>query len=786
MRNAIIRAYDGSVLNAHISAVSDAHQASAIGFDGDISGLTADNVQDAVDEVVELVNQSLIQPVDHIEFSQTPVGVCDIASMQWNPDYGTLEVGMPGGNVCLQIGQENLLRCRNSSGVTIPNGASVFVSGSTGQTPQITLADASSSDTSDMIGVATETIADNAFGYVCTFGLVRGIDTSAFSEGQEIWLSTVSGEFTATRPTAPNIGVKVGFVIYSHAVNGIILVNVNNIPKLSELSDVAADLALGNGLVYNPANSRWETSPLSNSGFYTGECYVTTTDVTVTYSRTNRTMTLTGDFEAYYKGVKVPELTTGWVSAAHTDDTSPVWFLYYDGSGFHWSNNYADWRFDNLLIAIALRVWDGSQYVRIGLREPHGKEMSCASHENTHEQFGTYRQSGGGVTGIVLNSTTAANRRPQVATSYIVDEDIVSTVASTTGNYTQFKLAGASALATFTLAQDDMIRLSTNQPYYNQNNAGTWQDTLFPVNAYGKIFVYDIPVTADSDSQSFRRIFVMPQTVGTSLPVIQAVQPASINFGTLAGLIPEIVCIHSFIVRFTAANWVVVESAVVTGNRNNQVSNTATQGLTSVAVDANDFDGNGTIATPLAIRNIGDGKTYGNKDGVWTEIAGGGEWSVIETVTISTATASVLFDGLTTGKDYRVRWKNVDITGDGLVRTTFRESGTARNQNQIRQTFYPTSLGSNNTSGSTYIDWSYDQYLVGATGEGFIILHNTNQTNAWCEGKGYQKHSNTGYGGQILISTAPQTDGQKINELLFSSAGSTFAAGTFILEEYNG
>lgn len=211
----------------------------------------------------------------------------------------------------------------------------------------------------------------------------------------------------------------------------------------------------------------------------------------------------------------------------------------------------------------------------------------------------------------------------------------------------------------------------------------------------------------------------------------------------------------------------------------------APQGLTSVATDINDLDGNGTVASPLSIRNIGDGKTYGNKDGVWTEIVGGGEWTTIEIVTVTSATSSILFDGLTTGKDYRVRWKDVDITGDGFVRTTFRESGTARNMAQIRQPFYPTSLGASHTSGATFIDWNYDQYLVGATGEGFIILHNTNQTNAWCEGKGYQKHNNTGFGGHLLIATSPQIDGQKINELLFSSGGSTFAAGTFILEELN-
>lgn len=53
--------------------------------------------------------------VDWIQFDTTYVDGFVEGRLQWNSDDGTLEVGMPGGNVNLQIGQETLVRVRNAS-----------------------------------------------------------------------------------------------------------------------------------------------------------------------------------------------------------------------------------------------------------------------------------------------------------------------------------------------------------------------------------------------------------------------------------------------------------------------------------------------------------------------------------------------------------------------------------------------------------------------------------------------------------------------------------------------
>jgi hypothetical protein len=48
-----------------------------------------------------------------LEFDQTPTQIAGVAKLRWNDSDGTLDLGMKGGNVTLQIGQEQLLRVVN-------------------------------------------------------------------------------------------------------------------------------------------------------------------------------------------------------------------------------------------------------------------------------------------------------------------------------------------------------------------------------------------------------------------------------------------------------------------------------------------------------------------------------------------------------------------------------------------------------------------------------------------------------------------------------------------------
>jgi hypothetical protein len=80
----------------------------------------------------DLLDVPKITGTDYIQFDTTWADGTAEGRLQWNIDDGTLEVGMPGGNVNLQIGQELIYRARNTTGSTIPNGTVVYPNGSQG------------------------------------------------------------------------------------------------------------------------------------------------------------------------------------------------------------------------------------------------------------------------------------------------------------------------------------------------------------------------------------------------------------------------------------------------------------------------------------------------------------------------------------------------------------------------------------------------------------------------------------------------------------------------------
>lgn len=204
--------------------------------------------------------------VNAITLDTTPTSPPATAgSIYWDTGNGTPTVVL-NANTSLQLGQENIALVYNGTGSTITNGSVVAVSGAQGQRPSVVLADADSEPYSAAtLGIATENIANGAEGYVCTFGLVRGLDTSAFTAGQPIWLSQTAGQFTATKPTAPAHLVFLGWVIKVNASSGEVFVNISNGWELDELHNVLiTSPTSGNTLIYDASVGVWKNANLTD------------------------------------------------------------------------------------------------------------------------------------------------------------------------------------------------------------------------------------------------------------------------------------------------------------------------------------------------------------------------------------------------------------------------------------------------------------------------------------------------------------------------------------------
>jgi len=164
------------------------------------------------------------------------------------------------------------VQVRNQSGSTMAAGTIVYVSGATGNKPLITKAQANNdANSAQTIGFVKTSIANNGTGYVIVRGELNNIDTSALSEGAQLYLSpTTAGTWTTTKPSAPNHLVYVGIVIRSHPTLGTILVSVQNGYELNELHDVAlASEANNDLLVYESSTDLWKNKSFSTLGLAT-------------------------------------------------------------------------------------------------------------------------------------------------------------------------------------------------------------------------------------------------------------------------------------------------------------------------------------------------------------------------------------------------------------------------------------------------------------------------------------------------------------------------------------
>jgi hypothetical protein len=202
-----------------------------------------------------------ITNVDFIDFDLVNGVAAAEGRLIWNDDEGTLNLGLKGGVVNLQVGQEEVIRATNDSGGTLINGTPVYISGATGVNVTIDAADADFATGVGLrtIGLVTEDIDDGQKGYVTTAGLVRDIDTSMFfTEGVPVYLAVGGGLATAP-PTQPDITYVIGVVVRKHATEGIILVLQTSLPNLNSLSDVlSSGLTDAQILAWDSGDNRWE------------------------------------------------------------------------------------------------------------------------------------------------------------------------------------------------------------------------------------------------------------------------------------------------------------------------------------------------------------------------------------------------------------------------------------------------------------------------------------------------------------------------------------------------
>lgn len=136
-----------------------------------------------------------------------------------------------------------------------------------GQRLQVSLAQANNDPNSaDTLGIVAQDISNNQTGYIMLYGQLLNINTTGslqgetWADGDSLYLSaTVAGGVTNIKPTAPNHGVRLGYVEYAHQNNGKIFVKIDNGYELDEIHDVYAPTPIdGDTIVWSSGNTRYE------------------------------------------------------------------------------------------------------------------------------------------------------------------------------------------------------------------------------------------------------------------------------------------------------------------------------------------------------------------------------------------------------------------------------------------------------------------------------------------------------------------------------------------------
>jgi hypothetical protein len=125
------------------------------------------------------------------------------------------------------------------AGEALTKGQPVYISGVSGNTPIVMLADANDAGKMPAFGLASETVSANGSIEVVTYGQLEGMDTSAFTLGDTIYVSNTAGVLTNTAPGGEtSLLQNVGKVERVHASVGTIFVagagRTNAVPNLNQ------------------------------------------------------------------------------------------------------------------------------------------------------------------------------------------------------------------------------------------------------------------------------------------------------------------------------------------------------------------------------------------------------------------------------------------------------------------------------------------------------------------------------------------------------------------------
>ena len=199
-----------------------------------------------VSDTGAIAGATTITDIDYIDFDTTYATTLGAGQLGWNGN-DTLGLGMIGGNVIQHIGEDVFFYVKASA--TITKGQLCMFTGAVGSSGVLTAAPSTAIPFAEaIIGVAAENIANNAFGLVQSVGTLRGVDTSAFLDGDILYYnSAVTGGFTKTFPASGPIVIAAAVAKSGSGGSGVLTIRISFQTRVT--AGTAMSVTQGNDVV---------------------------------------------------------------------------------------------------------------------------------------------------------------------------------------------------------------------------------------------------------------------------------------------------------------------------------------------------------------------------------------------------------------------------------------------------------------------------------------------------------------------------------------------------------
>lgn len=429
---------------------------------------------------MSVINKLLNPILNSLRLRPSPVARPIVSGLiEWNDDERTANIHDGQGHT-LQIGQELNIPVFNDTGSDIPNGAAVFIDSAINMRPTVALADNKDCCIARKeIGITTEIIPSggSTVGKITTFGKVHDLDTSAFSDGDSLYVGEVPGSIVNVAPTGSRWKINLGFVANSHESDGVIFVR---------------------NVVYEQPDELINTTGFPNQNNPISE-----------YTFTNGTRTFliqpkapSTEFNFYQLGVQYRKTIAETIVIT---DVEGMHYIYYDNGVLTEIVNPTDGQIDSLIrtkVTVAAIYWDADSNTGILIGdERHGHDMASDTRAYLH-----FVNKARWLSGMALNTINAtgdgsANSHAQfgVDTGLGADEDKVSFASAilASAGLPIFYLTGAgnlrrTSLAGYSVLTDVAAGVgATGRIVYNRFSGGVYDLVVINDNEYGLCHVFE-------------------------------------------------------------------------------------------------------------------------------------------------------------------------------------------------------------------------------------------------------------------------------------------------------